>query len=218
MSALKPASRPCRSSPIVARWHCWPATLQVPSWTLFGEFRRQEKVGTGLTSASFLTEAVQLPQPIDYVTDSFEAGAAWAGRIASFRLSYLGSWFEDDNDSLTFANPYLPIVPGSTQGISACHRATPCSSSLHPAIQLPWYATLTYAASLGSLRQNDAFLPVSTLPGPVYRHRARSMAMCICRITRWSWPRGRCPKLSIRGNAAYDGRDDKTSRSPSPTS
>ena len=87
-----------------------------PGWTLFGEFRRQEKIGTDLTSASFLTEAVQLPQPIDYVTDSFETGAAWAGRRASFRLTYTGSWFEDDSNALTFANPYLPIVPGSTEG------------------------------------------------------------------------------------------------------
>ena len=55
-----------------------------PAWTIFGEFRRQEKNGTGLTSASFLTEAVQLPQPIDYVTDSFEAGAAWAAAGRAF--------------------------------------------------------------------------------------------------------------------------------------
>ncbi len=60
-----------------------------------GEFRRQEHEGTGLTSGSFLTEAVQLPQPFDYVTNSFETGIAWAGRKASFRLSYTGSWFQD---------------------------------------------------------------------------------------------------------------------------
>ncbi|MGD0506040.1 MAG: MtrB/PioB family outer membrane beta-barrel protein, partial [Steroidobacteraceae bacterium] len=87
-----------------------------PNWTVFGEFRRQEHDGTGLTGASFLTEAVQLPQPFDYVTNSLEAGVAWAGRRASLRVSYLGSWFDDNNESITFANPYLPIVPGSTFG------------------------------------------------------------------------------------------------------
>src|ERR1700683_1558390 len=65
-----------------------------PGWTLFGEFRRQEKDGIGVTSGSFLTQAVRLPEPIDYVTDSFEAGAAWSGRRASFRLTYSGSWVE----------------------------------------------------------------------------------------------------------------------------
>ena len=31
-----------------------------PSWTIFGEYRRQEHDGFGVTSGSFLTEAVQL--------------------------------------------------------------------------------------------------------------------------------------------------------------
>jgi MtrB/PioB family decaheme-associated outer membrane protein len=181
------------------------------SWTLFGEFRRQEHDGTGLTSASFLTEAVQLPQPFDYVTNSFETGAAWSGRKASFRLSYTGSWFSDDNNSITFANPYLPIVPGSTQG----RLGVPPSNNLQQLaaagnVQLPWFTTLTFTASLGTLKQNAAFLPVSTLPGSTVpdpgsldgdvhlSHYALGLA---------SRP---LPKLNVRGNATYDGHDDKT--------
>jgi MtrB/PioB family decaheme-associated outer membrane protein len=182
------------------------------SWTVFGEFRRQEKDGTGLAGGSFLTQAVQLPVPIDYVTDSFEAGAAWSGRRASFRLTYNGSWFEDNNNSLTFANPYLPIVPGSTQG----RLALPPNNTLQQLaasgnVQLPWFATtLNYAASLGTLRQNAAFLPVSTLAdatvaasgsldGDVHvSHYALGLA---------ARP---LPKLNVRGNATYDGRDDQT--------
>ena len=76
-----------------------------PEWTLFGEFRRQEKQGTGLTAASFLTEAVQLPQPIDFVTDSVEAGAAYGGARSSLRLSYTGSWFEDGGRLLRLRQP-----------------------------------------------------------------------------------------------------------------
>ena len=182
-----------------------------PSWTVFGEFRRQEHDGTGLTSASFLTEAVQLPQPFDYVTNSLEAGAAWAGRKASFRLSYTGSWFDDHYDSITFANPYLPIVPGSTQG----QLATPPANTLQQFaaignVQLPWSTTLTFTASVGTLKQNAAFLPLSTLAGSLpptpgsldgdvhLSHYALGLASR-------PWP-----KLSLRGNAIYDGHDDKT--------
>ncbi len=183
-----------------------------PGWTLFGEFRRQEKVGTELTSASFLTEAVQLSQPVDYVTDSFEGGVAWSGRIASLRVSYLGSWFEDDNDALTFANPYLPIVPGATEG----RLSVPPSNNLQQVaasgnLQLPWYATtLTFAASLGWLRQDDGFLPVSTLAGagvPAPGSLDGDVHLSHYALQLASRP---LPKLSIRGNAAYDGRDDKT--------
>jgi len=183
-----------------------------PSWTVFGEFRRQEKDGTGLTSASFLTEAVQLPQPIDYVTDSFEGGVAWSGRRASFRLTYSGSWFDDNSDSLTFANPYLPIVPGSTQG----RLALPPNNTLQQLaaagnVQLPWFATtLSYTASLGTLKQNSAFLPVSTLSGsavPASGSLDGDVRLSHYALGLASRP---LPNLNVRGNATYDGRDDQT--------
>jgi MtrB/PioB family decaheme-associated outer membrane protein len=183
-----------------------------PDWTLFGEFRRQEKIGNDLTSASFLTEAVQLPQPIDYVTDSFETGAAWAGRKASFRLTYTGSWFEDDSNELNFANPYLPIVPGSTEGrLGVPPRNTLQQLSAAGNVQLPWFATtLNYAASLGTLRQNTAFMPVSTLPGAIASTPGSldgDMHLSHYALGLASRP---LPKLSLRGSATYDGRDDRT--------
>ena len=183
-----------------------------PHWTLFGEFSRQEKNGTELSSASFLTEAVQLPQPFDYVTNSFNAGAAWAGSKASLRLSYTDSWFEDHSDSLSFANPYLPLVPGSTEG----RLGTPPDNTLQQfaasgTAQLPWLATtLTYAASIGSLRQNATFLPVSTLPDASAPNPASldgDVRLSHYAIGIASRP---LPKLNLRGNATYDGRNDQT--------
>jgi len=181
------------------------------NWTLFGEFRREEHDGTGLTSASFLTEAVQFTQPFDYVTNSFETGAAWSGRWASFRLTYTGSWFSDDNDSITFANPYVPIVPGSTQG----QLSTPPSNNLQQLaatgnVQLPWSTTLTYTASLGTLKQNSAFLPVSTLPGSAIPDPG-SLDGDV-HLSHYSLGLASRPvsKLNLRGNATYDGHDDKT--------
>ena len=211
MSALGASLAPVRiesdrrTVALLARYYASPA------WTVFGEFRHQEHDGTGLTGASFLTEAIQLAQPFDYVTNSFEAGAAWAGRKASFRLSYTGSWFDDKYDSTTFSNPYLPIVPGSTQGqLATSPDNTLQQFSAAGNVQLPWHTTINYSASLGTLKQNAAFLPVSTLAGSAVlmpgsldgdvhlSHYALGLA---------SRP---LPKLSIRGNATYDGHDDKT--------
>jgi MtrB/PioB family decaheme-associated outer membrane protein len=183
-----------------------------PSWTVFGEFRRQEHDGTGMTSASFLTEAVQLPQPFDYVTNSFETGIAWAGRKASFRLSYTGSWFQDDSDSVPFANPYSPLVPGSTQG----QLSLPPSNTLQQLnatgnVQLPLATTLTYGASLSTLKQNADFLALSTLPGQT-TNEPNSLDGDV-HLSHYALGLGSrpLPKLSVRGNAVYDGRDDKTS-------
>jgi MtrB/PioB family decaheme-associated outer membrane protein len=180
-------------------------------WTLFGEFRRQEHDGTDMTGASFLTDAVQLPQPFSYVTNSFETGAAWAGRNASLRINYTGSWFSDDNDSTRFANPYLPIVPGSTEG----ELSLPPSNTLQQLaasgnLKLPWLTTLTYAASVGTLKQNAAFLPVSTLPGSTISDPSSLDGDVHLSHYALGLATRPLPKLSLRGNAAYDGRDDKT--------
>jgi MtrB/PioB family decaheme-associated outer membrane protein len=182
-----------------------------PSWTAYGEFRRQEHDGTGITSASFLTDAVQLPEPFDYVTNTFETGIAWTGRKASFRVNYVGSWFDDESDSLTFANPYTPIVPGSTLG----QLSQPPSNTLQQInatgnVQLPWATTITAAASLSTLKQNAPFLPISTLPGQG-ANQPDSLEGDV-HLSHYALGLASRPisKLTVRGNAAYDGRDDKT--------
>jgi MtrB/PioB family decaheme-associated outer membrane protein len=182
-------------------------------WTVYADLSHQEKTGTGLTSGSFLTDAVQLPQPIDYVTNTVETGFRWTSRVASFHLAYSGSWFQDNTDSLTWQNPYLPIVPGSTQG----QMALPPGNELQQLLaggeaRLPVFqaTTLTYEASLGKLTQDQAFLPVSTLPGsPVLPESALDGDV---HVSHYGLALSTRPlsKLYLRGKISYDGRDDHT--------
>jgi len=181
-------------------------------WTLFGTYSHSEQSGTGIAGASFLTEAVQLPEPIDYSTDTIEAGALWAGRQASLRLAYSGSWFHDDTDQLYFQNPYLPVVPESIGGLLSLPPDNELQQvSASGEIQLPfWSGALSYLASDGRLGQQGSFVPGSTLGSdPVLlagslggdidlSHYALSLALT---------PASR---LSMRGRASYDGRDDHT--------
>ena len=183
-----------------------------PAWTLFGEFRRQEKNGTEADSASFLTEALQFVQPIDYVTNSFDGGIAWSGSKASLRLTYTDSWFEDHSDSFSFANPYAPLVTGSTVGrLAMAPNNTLQQFAATGNAQLPWFATtLSYTASIGRLLQNTAFLPVSTLPGatvPAPGSLDGDVRLSHYAIGLASRP---LPRLNLRGNATYDGRNDQT--------
>jgi MtrB/PioB family decaheme-associated outer membrane protein len=182
-------------------------------WTLFGEFTHSQNTGTDVIGASFLTEAVQLPAPIDSHTDTFEAGALWAGSEASVRIAYSGSWFTDDIAQLLFENPYSPIVAGSTEGLVAMPPDSDLQQvSISGDIELPvWSGSLTYAASEGRLAQDGSFAPGSTLATrPVVlqgsldgdidlSHYALALAL---------HPASR---LSMRGRATYDGRDDHTS-------
>jgi len=183
------------------------------SWTFYANLEHQEKEGSGLIGGAFLTEAVQLPQPIDYQTNSLEVGAAWTSSIASARLSYGGSWFEDGTDSLTWANPFTPVLPAGTTG----RLALPPSNNLQQVaasgeVRLPVFTatTLTYNFSYGWLGQNTPFLPASTLPGtaplPVGSLDGD------LRLTHYSLALSSRPwdRLYVRGRATYDGRDDQT--------
>jgi MtrB/PioB family decaheme-associated outer membrane protein len=182
------------------------------NWSFYGQLSRQEKDGTGLISGSFLTQAVELPQPLDYVTTDFEAGARWSNSTMTFRIAYSGSWFRNSTDSLTFANPYIPIVPGSTAG----QLALPPGNDLQQVsasgdVHLPWWSTtLSFVISLGRLRQDEAFLPLSTLPGSpslVQGSLDGDVHLSHYGLSLSSRP---LTRLYLRGSATYDGRDDNT--------
>ncbi len=182
-------------------------------WTLYSDLSHEEQKGTGLTSASFLTDAIQLPQPIDHETNTIESGAAWSSRTASVHVAYTGSWFQDNIDALTFENPFLPLVAGENLG----RLALPPSNNLQQGsiagdIVLPVFeaTTLSYSASLGRLSQDAGFLPDSTLPGATVP--APGSLNGDVRLSHYALALSSRPlsRLSVRGTASYDGRDDHT--------
>lgn len=182
-------------------------------WTLYADLEHQEKVGASLIGAAFLTQAVQLPEPINYQTDGFEAGAMWVNGIASARLSYSGSWFQDNTDSLTWANPFSPVVPDATEG----RLALPPSNNLQQVaasgeVRLPVLiaTTLTYNFSYGWLGQDAPFLPATTQPdSPALPANSLDGEL---HLTHYALGLSSRPlrRLYLRGTATYDGRDDRT--------
>ncbi|HUN27309.1 MAG TPA: MtrB/PioB family decaheme-associated outer membrane protein [Steroidobacteraceae bacterium] len=182
------------------------------SWTMYVRLSHQEKEGTDLIGASFLTDALELPEPIDYVTNDIETGALWEGRIGSVHLAYRGSWFQDDTDSLTFQNPYTSLVATDTGRMALPPGNSAQEGSLSGEFRLPVFeaTTLSYSASLGRLSQSAAFLPVSTLPGatvPAPGELNGDVRLSHYALALSSRPASR---LYLRGTASYDGRDDHT--------
>jgi MtrB/PioB family decaheme-associated outer membrane protein len=183
-----------------------------PDWTLFGGFGHEEKDGSALESGSFLTQALQFAAPIDYVTNSLDAGANWSGRTAGLRLTYTGSWFEDHHAGVDFANTdSTPVSPATGGELADAPGNTLQQVAASGNWQLPWFAsTLNYDASLGSLRQDAGFLPISTL-SPATVPGAGSLDGVV-HLSHYSLALSSRPlrKLILRGRATYDGRDDST--------
>lgn len=182
-------------------------------WTLYTDLSHEVEEGSGLTGMSFLTDAVQLPEPIDYETNTMEGGATWTSRSASVHIAYTGSWFQDNMSSLTFENPYLPLTTGQTLGLAALPPGNNLQQgSLSGEVELPLFTatTLTYSASLGRLSQNAGFLPESALPGaevPPPGSLDGDVRLSHYALALSSRP---LTRLYVRGSATYDGRDDHT--------
>ncbi len=181
-------------------------------WTLFGTLSQTERTGTDATGASFLTEAVQLPEPIDYQTDDVHAGAVWADAGASVRIAYQGSWFDDKLDALVFQNPYLPLVPGASAGLLSLPPDNDLQQgSIAGEVVLPiWSGELSYLASVGRLAQEGTFVPGSTLPGgpaPLSGSLSGDIDLTHYALGLSLRPMAR---LDLLGRATYDGHDDHT--------
>jgi len=78
--------------------------------------RRDVRDGTKPTAGSFYSTASQLAAPVDYTTDQLEVAVSYATPRLQATLAYQLSQFSNGSNSLTWSNPFLPVVPGATQG------------------------------------------------------------------------------------------------------
>jgi MtrB/PioB family decaheme-associated outer membrane protein len=78
--------------------------------------RRDVRDGTKPTAGSFFSTTSQLAAPVDYTTDQLEVAASYTTPRLQATLAYQLSQFRNGNDSLTWDNPFLPVVAGANQG------------------------------------------------------------------------------------------------------
>ncbi len=120
-------------------------------------YRRQEKEGTGLRSGSSIARFVQLPAPVDYVSDEIDVALTLTGGSGHASLAYYGSWFSNRNTTLTWDEPFTPLAPGADRGRLAlapdnqAHTLS-LSGTLRPGTRTRLSATV----AAGRLRQDDA--------------------------------------------------------------
>jgi MtrB/PioB family decaheme-associated outer membrane protein len=128
-------------------------------WTWRANLRRDTRDGTRGTAGSFFVNAAQLAAPVDQHTDEFTLSASYTSAKIQATLSYMLSQFRNDAASLTWSNPFLPVVPGATRG----QLALAPNNQLNQVSGTAGYdVTPTIRASadfaVGRLTQNAAYL------------------------------------------------------------
>lgn len=137
------------------------------NWSYDFDYQRQEKKGTRSFGAGFyFNDATIMPAPVDFTTNQFDMNLAWSTSRAQVRLGFIGSYFDNGSESLTWGNPF------ASSSLTQLFRAAlePDNDSyqvnLSGAFAITPRIRLSGLAAFGRLTQDEAFLPYTI--NPVY--------------------------------------------------
>ena len=134
-------------------------------WEYKVKYRHEVKDGQIATAGAFFFDAAQLIKPVDYVTDQVDASVFYNSEKVRTSLAYYGSFFKNNNDSLTWDNAYT-----SGFGADSGQLAQEPDNQFNQFILSGGFhmgdATLASAeVAMGRMEQNDSFLPYTTNTG-----------------------------------------------------
>jgi MtrB/PioB family decaheme-associated outer membrane protein len=134
-------------------------------WSYRLSFRHDERDGTRPGAGSFFSTSSQFLVPVQEKTEQAELAIAYATKRLQATVSYQFSAFHNDNASVTWSNPFFPVLPGASTGQLALApdnqfqqlRAT-AGYDLTPTIRV------SANAALGRMTQNEAYLAPTSNP------------------------------------------------------
>ena len=138
--------------------------IQKSSWKYDLKYRHETREGTKRSAGGFFyinSNAAQLIEPVDYVTDEIDASASYIGERWQATLAYYGSFFSNENNSLTWDNPFTPLT-----GADTGQRALAPDNLFHQLILSAGYqisdkTRLSGDISIGRMIQDEDFLPAT---------------------------------------------------------
>ena len=180
---------------------------------LFADFRRQTRDGVDISSAGSYTQAAFLPRWIDHETDQIDAGVQYRSESVSLTLAYYGSFFTNQNPSLTWETPFL-TTPGAATLRTAREPDNDFSQvSLSGKYRMAAGNTvIAFLAASGQGEQNAEFLPYTINPNLVTTALPRSSLDARVDTINYAFTATSRPfdKLRVKLAYRYDERDNKT--------
>ena len=85
-------------------------------WSYRLSVRRDTRDGTKPISGSFFSTASQFAAPVNESTNQLEVGINYATKRLQATLGYQLSIYRNENDGVTWSNPFFPVVAGASTG------------------------------------------------------------------------------------------------------
>jgi MtrB/PioB family decaheme-associated outer membrane protein len=142
------------------------------AWDIKGDYSHLHRSGTQYDGVvgfgnSFPYGPTQVPRPVDDTTQNYGLNGEYVGtspwnKRFNFKLAYNGSTYTDDFTSYTVQDPFSNGVSGAVARLSTwpSNNANAFSGTL--GADLPWNSRYAGTLSYTMMRQNDAFIPMST--------------------------------------------------------
>ena len=180
---------------------------------VYADFRRQTNEGIKIKGGAGFTEATLLPQWFDYETDRIDAGMRYSTSRASIGFAYYGSFFTNNQSSLTWETPFA-----ASPGMEVLRKGTAPSNDFQQfAVSgsyraSTWDTVIAFSLASGRGEQNEPLLSYTINPNvlasplPVASLNAEiDTSNYALTISSRPLPKGR-----VRMTYRYDERDNKT--------
>ena len=134
-----------------------------PDWEANVELKMITKSGQQPFFGSFgFSDVVEIAAPIDYRTTNVTAGTEWGNHKAMARVEYLGSWFNNDVQELTWDQP--DVTADRSNATSRGRQAMWPSNTYQNvsgtgSVAFAGRSRLTGTVAAGVMDQNEALLP-----------------------------------------------------------
>ena len=185
---------------------------------LIGKVNRIKKEGTdaigGAIGSSFgSSRASILRGPIDYETYQVDFSASYNRKRLQSQVGYYGSFFDDQQNALTWMNPFTGAAAANSQGrlaLAPDNRFNQLYASLGYDI-LPHTRASAYLA-IGRMTQDENFLPYTTNANlPVSALPTNSLDGEVeTRLVDVKLSSRPLPRLRLSAQYKYNERDNKT--------
>lgn len=187
--------------------------LPMRGWELSGYARHEVKDGVKDVGATFsFDQTVILPIPFEYTTDDFGLTLGYHDDKFQGQISYTASLFDNDNDSITWRNPYVD----DTSDIAYGRMAENPDNEFHQLSAILGYqilpsTSITGRFSRGVMTQDADLLPYSINPNftgtPPTKTAQAEVNTTLASVSVNSRP---IKRLQLEGSYTYSDRDNKT--------